>query len=44
MRRFWDNKREEENLEEDMRTINGNLECEEQIMETLKDLVELEQV
>lgn len=32
MRRFWDNARKEENLEEETRTIDGNLECEEQIM------------
>ncbi len=32
MRKFWDNSRDEENLEEDTRTIDGNLECEEQIM------------
>ena len=36
MRRFWDNTREEENLEEDARTIDGNLECEEQIIEDIE--------
>ena len=36
MRRFWDNEREEENIEEDTRTINGDLECEEQIIEDIE--------
>lgn len=36
MRRFWDNKREEESLEEKERTIDGNLECEEQIIEDIE--------
>ena len=36
MRRFWNNTREEENLEEDTRTIDGNLECEEQIIEDIE--------
>ena len=35
MRRFWDNSREEENLEEDTRTISEDLECEEQIIEDI---------
>ena len=36
MRKFWDNTREEENSEEKERTIDGNLECEEQIMEDIE--------
>jgi len=32
MRKFWDNTREEENSEEETRIIDGNLNCEEQIM------------
>ena len=36
MRRFWDNSREEENIEEDTRTIDGNLDCEEQIMDDIE--------
>ena len=36
MRRFWDNKREEENIEEDTRTIDGNFECEEQIIDDIE--------
>ena len=36
MRKFWDNTREEESLEEDTRTIDGNLECEEQIIEDIE--------
>ena len=36
MRRFWDNTREEENIEEETRTIDGNLECEEQIIDDIE--------
>ncbi len=36
MRRFWDNTREEENSEEETRTIDGNLDCEEQIMDDIE--------
>ena len=36
MRRFWDNTREEENSEEEMGTIDGNLECEEQIINDIE--------
>ncbi len=36
MRRFWDNTREEESLEEETRTIDGNLDCEEQIMDDIE--------
>ena len=36
MRRFWDNTREEESSEEDTRTIDGNLECEEQIIDDIE--------
>ena len=36
MRRFWDNTREEKNSEEETRTIDGNLDCEEQIMEDIE--------
>jgi len=36
MRRFWDNTREEENSEEETRTIDGNLECEEQIIDDIE--------
>ena len=36
MRKFWDNSREEENSEEETRTIDGNLECEEQIIEDIE--------
>ena len=36
MRRFWDNTGEEESLEEDTRTIDGNLECEEQIIDDIE--------
>jgi len=36
MRRFWDNTREEESTEEDTRTIDGNLECEEQIIDDIE--------
>ena len=36
MRRFWANAREEESLEEETRTIDGNLECEEQIMDDIE--------
>ena len=36
MRRFWDNTRDEESSEEDTRTIDGNLECEEQIIDDIK--------
>jgi len=36
MRRFWDNTRDEENSKEVTRTIDGNLECEEQIMEDIE--------
>lgn len=36
MRKFWYNSREEENLEEETRTIDGNLECEEQIIEDIE--------
>jgi len=36
MRRFWDNAREEESLEEETRTVDGNLECEEQIIEDIE--------
>jgi len=36
MRRFWDNKGEEESLEEETRTTDGNLECEEQIIEDIE--------
>ena len=35
MRRFWDNASEEENIEEDTRAINEDLECEEQIIEDI---------
>ena len=36
MRRFWDNTIEEENSEEETRTIDGNLECEEQIIDDIE--------
>jgi len=36
MRRFWDNKREEEKIKEDTGTIDGNLECEEQIIDDIE--------
>ena len=36
MRRFWDNTGEKENSEEETRTINGNLDCQEQIMEYIE--------
>ena len=36
MRRFWDNTREEENLEEETRTVDGDLECEEQIIDDIE--------
>ena len=36
MRKFCDNTRDEESLEEDTRTIDGNLECEEQIMDDIE--------
>ena len=36
MRKFWNNSREEESLEEETRTIDGNLECEEQIIEDIE--------
>ena len=36
MRRFWDNTREEESLEEEKGTVDGNLECEEQIIEDIE--------
>ncbi len=36
MRKFWDNTREEENSEEETRTIDGNLDSEEQIMEGIE--------
>jgi len=36
MRKFWDNIREEENSEEETRTIDGNLDCEEQIMDDIE--------
>ncbi len=36
MRKFWDNTREEENSEEDTRNIDGNLECEEQIIDDIE--------
>ena len=36
MRRFWDKTGEEESLEEDTRTIDGDLECEEQIIEDIE--------
>ena len=36
MRRFWDNTRDEENSEEETRTTDGNLECEEQIMDDIE--------
>jgi len=44
MRRFWDNSRDVENSEEETRTVDGNLDCEEQIMETLRGLAGLEPV
>ena len=36
MRRFWDNTGEEENSEEETKTIDGNLECEEQIIDDIE--------
>ena len=36
MIKFWDNKREDEKMKEDTRTIDGNLECEEQIIDDLE--------
>jgi len=36
MRRFWDNTREEENIEEETRSIDGNLYCEEQIIDDIE--------
>ena len=36
MGKFWDNAREEENSEEETRTIDGNLECEEQIIDDIE--------
>jgi len=36
MRRFWDNTREEESLEEETRIIDGNLDCEEQIIDDIE--------
>ena len=36
MRRLWDNTRGEENSEEETRTIDGNLECEEQIIDDIE--------
>ncbi len=36
MRRFWDNTLDEGNVEEDTRTIDGNLECEKQIIDDIK--------
>ena len=36
MRKFWDNSGEEDSLEEETRTIDGNLDCEEQIMEGIE--------
>ncbi len=36
MRRFWDNTGGEENLEEDTRIIDKNLECEEQIIDDIE--------
>ncbi len=36
MRKFWDNTREEENFEENTRIIDGNLECEERIIEDIE--------
>ena len=36
MRRFWDNTRGEESIEEDTRTVDGNLECEEQIIDDIE--------
>ena len=36
MGRFWDNKGEEESLEENTGTIDGNLECEEHIIEDIE--------
>ena len=35
MRRFWDNAGEEESLEEDTRIVDGDLECEEQIIDDI---------
>jgi len=36
MRKFWNNTREEESLEEDTRVIDGALDCEEQIIEDIE--------
>ena len=36
MRRFWDNTREEESTEENARKIDGDLECEEQIIDDIE--------
>jgi len=36
MRKFWDNTIDEENSEEETRTIDGNLECEEQIIDDIE--------
>ncbi len=36
MRRFWDNAGEEESLEEDTRIVDGDLECEEQIIDDIE--------
>ena len=36
MRRFWDNAGDEENSEEESRIIDGDLDCEDQIMEDIE--------
>ncbi|GKS67403.1 hypothetical protein YTPLAS73_09500 [Nitrosarchaeum sp.] len=36
MIKFWDSKREEENLKEETGTIDGNLACEEQIIKDIE--------